>query len=158
MSVSRAEENIGQYLRTALADIEIGGFVEERCLTRELGGLDFFLPQVLREKYNFWKSESLDGVCPIYVQKLAERQVEIVGICILITDQTVTPIHLRMEVSADADSIQWLECRLGEKQPNGGMARVKYTSAWPLNSLLAIKQDPDAIEWCFAITYGERTE
>lgn len=154
--MSKAEQNISRFLRARLKALPIEGAIEDRRIVRNLGGLDFFIPQILREQHAEWKHESLDGVVPLYVRKTGELEVEIVGNCILISDQTVTPIYLRLQLDDVGERVAWLECRLGENE-NGTMKRVKYTSAWPIGSVLAIRDDPDAIEWSYHVSYGERT-
>jgi hypothetical protein len=90
-----------------------------------LSALEYYLPQTLSEIHQEWDHESLDGIYPNVVRKTAERRIEIVGWCILISDQTMTPLELELEVSPAADEVIWLDCRLGRLGPNG-MIRIPY--------------------------------
>ena len=117
-------------------------------------GLEYFLPEVLRECFAYWKSESLDGVFIRRFIKRGPHAIEITGTCILISDQTVTPFHIRLEISASADNVSWLECRLGEPGPGaGGMMRVPY-SDWHRDPLKGAVEEIEAADWVYKATFG----
>jgi hypothetical protein len=58
---------------------------------RDLNG---YIPEVLREIHSEWKYESLDGIYPEIARKNGDLEIEIIGLCIFIQDQTLTPLHL----------------------------------------------------------------
>ena len=151
---SKAEQHLACKLRVVLAGVPIGGAVDDSQEFREvLSALEFFIPQLLRELYPEWNQESLDGVYPEIARKTNECEAEIAGLCILISDQTMTPIHVRLHASQDKDEIDWLECRLGEAGADG-MIRMPYGSRWLAN--LAVTGRLDTIEWVYCVGFGER--
>jgi hypothetical protein len=118
-------------------------------------GLEYFLPQVLSEIYDYWKHESFDGFFPAEFQRIGPNSVQLLGLGILISDQTVTPVHLRMGISPTEDKIQWMECRVGARgEGNGGMDRVPY-SRWP-KQLTVLPTAIDKIDWVYKITFGHQ--
>jgi hypothetical protein len=120
-----------------------------------LTGLEFFLPQVLAEIYAEWNHESLDGILPQVARKTGNGEAEIFGLCILISDQTLTPLHVRLQVAASNDEISWLECRLGKHGKNG-MVRTPYSSSAAAKRLHALGGKPELIDWVYKVTFGPR--
>ncbi len=100
-------------------------------------------------------TDSLDGFLPATTRKIGDRELELAGVAILISDQTVTPLHVRVQISRTFIEISWMECRLGQIQ-NGKMTRTAYSAEYPLRYTIGALQDPDAIEWAYAVTFGER--
>jgi hypothetical protein len=123
-------------------------------LACKLGGLETFLLEVLREVHPEWEGESLDGILPIIARKTGPREAEILGHCILITDQTVVPFHLRLQVDADQDEICWLELRLG-KAENGKMVRTPYDGNWKNKHLQSVPEQSNRT-WAYAVTFGQK--
>jgi hypothetical protein len=120
-----------------------------------LSGLGFFLPgQVLNQVYpNF---ESLDGIWSLVARKTGDGKMEILGLCTLMSDQCVTPIHIRLQVARRTDEISWLECRLGERGKHG-MIRTPYDRADSLaKRLYLLDGKPELIDWVYKVTFGER--
>jgi hypothetical protein len=144
-------------IRDILQPLPVGANIDP---TEALGTLcnclEFYVPQVLRARHPEWKYESLDGVFPFITQKIGPGEIELIGECILISDQTVVPIHIHMQVSGDRDEISWLECRLGKRE-NFRLCRVPYgTATMPMREILQAAEDVNAIEWFYAVTFGER--
>jgi hypothetical protein len=115
-------------------------------------GLEYFLPGVLREIHPEWNEQSLDGIFPVFARKTAEGEAEIYGQCILITDQTLTAIHVRLQIDASKDEISWLECRLGEMDQDG-MVRRPYK----FPRLYDLVATPDMVDWPYKVTFGRKT-
>ena len=116
-----------------------------------LSGLEFFLPEVLSEIH---AGESLDGIFPAVSRKTADREIEIVGLCVFIGDQTLTPLHLQMQIDATKDTVSRLEYWLGESTAEG-MLRIPYESNWA-KKLSALSDRLDSIDWTYHVGYGER--
>lgn len=148
------EELTCRALRPILAQSVDGGDIpeSEACLEM-LTALEFFIPEVLAELYPEWKDESLDGFYPLVIRKTGRNGMEMFGLCILISDQTVTPIDLKLRIDSDRDEVAWLECRLGEAAEHG-------IGRWPLKSktkrLFALEGRKDQIQWVYRVTYGEK--
>lgn len=151
-----SESSVCRSLRTMLeATPEQGSFRESPDLRSVLAGLECFISPVLTEIYPEWRHECLDGLWPIVAKKVGEREAELFGLCIFISDQTTTPFHLRIQIAADVDEVSWCECRVGEKTARG-MVRDK----WNLNALPkrlhALEGREHDIEWVYKAAYGAR--
>lgn len=155
---SRAEEFASRSLRTILAGLPTGASIEgSEEFQNALNGLEFFLAAVLREVYPEWEYESLDGFYPLFARKTSEREIELFGFCILISDQTLTPIHLRLRLSQTSDEVSWLELRLGESGPNG-MVRLPYPTEGVIDKQLhALNKRRATIVWFYQVTFGEKS-
>lgn len=152
------EENLARALREALRTIAIDAEIERSDDFQRgiLVALECFIPQILTERHGEWKGESLDGILPFQMRKIGAGAAEIIGHTILISDQTVVPIHLRLQASTGFDEISWLECRIGERQ-GAKMKRVPYQHFLPILSQLEdIAGNVDAIDWSYAVTFGHR--
>ena len=155
---SRAEESISRSLRAILADLPNGACIGDSEQFEEvLSGLEFFLPhQVLSEVYPEWGGESLDGILPLVARKTGDGEAEILGLCILISDQTLTPLHVRLQVAVYTDEVSWLECKLGERGKHG-MVRTPYESSSAVaKRLYALDGKADQIDWVYKVTFGKR--
>lgn len=156
--MSSLEERISRSLRAVLAGLPNGAYIGDFDQFRDvLVGLEFFLAdQVLSEIYPEWKHESLDGIMPMFARKTAEAAAEIFGLCILINDQTVTPLHVCLQVAASTDAISWLECRLGARGKHG-MMRMPYDSSDKMAKCIhALDGKQDQIDWVYKVTFGHR--
>ncbi len=151
---SRAELSVSRSLRAVLVDLPNGASISDSEQFREvLCGLEYFLPEVLGEIHPEWHRESLDGIIPLVARKTRAGEAEIFGLCIIISDQTLTPLHVHLQVAASADEISWLECRLGERGEQG-MVRTPYESL--SKRLYALEGKADQIEWVYKVTFGHR--
>jgi hypothetical protein len=161
---SKAEQHCSRALRAILADLPDGAsFADlETAEYREfLSGLEWFLPGVLGEIHSEWSeqawdAEALDGVLPLFARKMADREAEILGVGILISDQATTPLHVRLQIAPVEDEITWLECRLGERGSQG-MLRTPYDPAkiFP-KRLYVLNGDLSQLDWFYHVTFGER--
>lgn len=93
----------------------------------------------------------MDGIFPEIAVKTAHHEANIAGLCILISDQTLTPIHIRLRAAVSSDAIVSLKCCLGESGPNG-MVRVPYGSNRV--SKIAVANRLDVIEWTYRVMFG----
>src|SRR5207248_3329014 len=126
MAMTKAVQRLSRILRTILADLPDGECIPDSKQFQEaLVSLYWFLPEILAEIYREWQHESLDGIYPLVAKKTSGREAEIFGLCIIISDQTLTPLHVRLQIAASEDEVSWLECRLGERGPSG-MVRTPY--------------------------------
>jgi hypothetical protein len=152
----RREESVSRSLRAILSGVANGIEIEDSEQFRDfLLGLEFFLPDVLREIHPEWNDESLDGFLPYSVRKTADQEVEIIGHCILISDQTTTPFHLRLQLAADVDEVSWLELKLGERGESG-MVRRPYSNPPSLKRVATLKDGKDTIDWVYKVAFGQR--
>jgi len=98
---------------------------------------------------------TIDGFQFAVARKTAPEEAEFFGLCILMTDQSWAPFHLRLRVSTQGDKIEWLECRLGESGTgNGGMLRTPYGSVNETKLLYSMAHRLESIPWAYRITRG----
>jgi hypothetical protein len=154
---SRTEEAVSCSLRLVLDGLAVGEVIADSEAFRNLlTGLEFLLPAVLGKVHGQWKYESLDGIYPAAARKTGPGEAEINGLCILISDQTLTPVHIRLQVSPLVDEITWLECSVGERgEGKGGMVRTPYT-AMSGKQLTEVAERPKDIDWVYRVGFGQR--
>jgi len=117
------------------------------------GALEFLIPAALSETYPQWQHESLDGFRFSLARKLGPEEAELAGLCVLISDQKWVPVHLRLRIALESDSVEWFECKLGELGDNGQMQRGY--SQHQLNTLLyTIADRLESVQWAFMVTRG----
>lgn len=56
--------------------------------------LEYYVPEVLAEVHSEWRRVSFDGVWPDVVKRTGLREIEIIGLCNFMSDQTLTPHSL----------------------------------------------------------------
>ncbi|WP_425615196.1 hypothetical protein NA78x_005096 [Anatilimnocola sp. NA78] len=157
MMASKAEEWVCRWLRTILADLPNGASIAHSDQIQKLfSGLEYFLPQVLSASYPEWEHESLDGFLPLVARKTGDGEAEIFGLCIIISDQTLTPIHLHIQASKTKDEVSWVDCKLGEAGEHG-MVRIP----WPPRNATgrfvhALEGRAGTIAWVYKVVVGER--
>src|SRR5262249_50006785 len=120
-----------------------------------LTALEWFLPDVLAEIHSEWAGESLDGIYAHIARKTGDGEAEIFGLCILLSDQTLTPIHLRLQLSPTTDEVSWLELRLGEKGQQG-MVRYPYPPLGSIYKRLHAMRGSSNDAWIYKVTFGKR--
>ena len=119
-----------------------------------LTALEFFLSKLLREAYPNFKDESLDGIYPEAARKTGDDEIEIIGLCVLISDQTLTPLQVRLQLDATDDACSWIECRLGESIA-GEMRKAPYSRSL-VSGKLQVVERLDSVEWVYRVGYGKR--
>lgn len=117
--------------------------------------LEFFLPEVLREVHDEWRHESLDGIIPRIFRKTGDREIEIVGLAIFISDQTLTPIHLNLQLSPPHDRVGWIDLKLGERVGDQ-CRREPYGGPQATGTMFDVAARLDSIDWYYHVGYGER--
>jgi hypothetical protein len=146
------EQQLARGLREACGNSAVGSDISQSQGFADVeSALESYLPAVFREVYSFWKYESLDGVFHELALMTAPRQAEIAGLCILISDQTLTPYHVQLRVASEVDEIEWLDCRLGEIR-DGAMVRIPYNSTRGRGRVVADRLE--SIEWQFHVGFG----
>jgi hypothetical protein len=151
------ERRISRALRFALERIGNGaGFLDASEHRGLLLGLEFFIPATLSNKYPYWNHESLDGFFLSKAEKVDAETAQLVGVCILISDQTVTPFEAKLKVSSLEEKIDWMECRVGQRSKgNGDMERTPH-SRWRHNPLIGMENSKEPIDWVYTIALDPR--
>jgi hypothetical protein len=155
--VSIAEQRLSRSLRAVLADLPIGASIaDSEQYPAVLTALAYFIPIILGELYREWRFQGLDGVVPVEARKTGEGEAEIFGVCYLICDQTLTPLHVHLQVAASNDEISWLECRLGERGRGGMVRKPSCFLREMTNRLRRLDGRVDLIDWVYKVTFGKR--
>ena len=157
-TTSNAEAIACRALRAALDDVEPGSPIPDSETFREfLSALERVLPDALAQEQPYWQYESLDGILPEVARKTNPREAEILGLCVLISDQTLTPVHVRIAVSGNADEIAWLDCKLGEKgDGSGGLQRIPYDADRLSKELYLVGRYAPDIHWAYSTKVASR--
>jgi hypothetical protein len=155
--VSIPEQRLSRSLRAVLVDLPIGASIPDSEQYREvLTALQYFIPVILGELHREWTFHGLDDVVPIEARKIGADEVELFGVCCIVSDQTLTPFHVHLQVAAPGDEISWLECRLGEREPDG-MVRMPYRFLREMTKQLrSLDGRVDLIDWVYKVTFGQR--
>jgi len=154
---SKPEEIASRCLRAILAPISAGAAIEDSDdFSIFQSAMEHVIPSILEEEYPWWRYESLDGFLFAVARKVGPEEALFIGLCLLISDQTWTPLHLRLRIAPQSDNIEWLVCRLGESGTgNGGMVRTPYGSSRQTTKLLnSVVDRLESIAWAYAITRG----
>ncbi len=102
-------------------------------------------------------NDFLDGVYPREFCKTGEREVELVGLAIFISDQTLTPLYVQLQLSPQYDKVSWIDCRLGE-HTESGLRREPYGLSKIQGTMLHVLERLESIDWYYHLAYGERQE
>lgn len=116
--------------------------------------LELVVPGLLRQRHPEWSKESLDGIFVARAIKTAAEGAEFVGTCILISDQTVTPFLLTLEIRAADGPDVTLDARINLGEPGGGSLGI---SGPPCNSrdadrlLSGLVDRLDDVAWSYVL-------
>ena len=113
--ITKAEAALVRELAVALADAAIGDEVTLLPSSDICASLELVLPAILRASHPAWTRESLDGVFVAKAVKSATIGVRLVGVGVLISDQTVTPLYAELEAGSPGDAtLSSFDVRVGE--------------------------------------------
>lgn len=148
-------ERGGRTLREALALSADGHALPESGPFLDLQSvLERLVPAILG-----WKHESLDGFRFAAAKRLSAHDAECCGLCLLISDQTWTPFHLRLALRPGDDSVHFVECRVGERdQRTGKMVRVPYGASRVSKDLVALPQRLESVSWVYDLNQPRAPE
>lgn len=116
------------------------------------GSLELFIPALLRTRFPEWERESLDGIFVARATKTGPGTARFLGTCILISDQTITPLWLELSLSPAKDALSSYRVLLGE--PGSGRLGI---SGPPCNSeaarqmLETITSRFETIRWSYSM-------
>ena len=126
-------------------------------LRRLISWLDRFIEEVLLGVYADWERERLDGVLPYLIRKSAEREAELFGLYILISDQAPVPFHLQLEIAETKDEVTWLTCKLGERGTEGLIRTPNESTDRAMKRVVMLNGKTDQISWFYSVAFGKRT-
>lgn len=112
------EVQLASELKALLSGVPVGSEFTVTPSSDVCYSLELFVPKVIGRHHAEWGKESLDGIFVARARKIGAAGVELVGTCILISDQTVTPLLIELVLSSTSESIESFRVCLGE--PGGG--------------------------------------
>jgi hypothetical protein len=116
--------------------------------------LEFLVPQILRREHPEWRRESLDGFEFSSSIKTGETSAVLTGICILISDQAVTPCTFDIELG-DTRPFRSFRVRLGEPGTGPlGISGPPWGSPAAARLLLNLDSRLERIPWVYDIQTG----
>lgn len=158
--MAELEQQISRALALVLDRLSVGEAVPDDSpeFRDALSGIEHLLPTILRQAYDHWRWESIDGFRLRVARKTGPAEAECVGLAILGSDQTMTPVHLRLQICVATQKIVRLECELGEAGTGqGGLLRMPYDSVaaneW-LKRVSSTGKAP-AIDWVYRVQFSQ---
>ena len=127
--------------------------IDSQLLPKVCSYLEVIISELFRQKYKEWKFESLDGIFPSKAFRIDKCRISISGMCILISDQCLIPLLVRLKISELHNQIDSIECKIGEKSENG-IIKIPYSSNKWRKKLETL--DVDQINWCYKVSYDKK--
>ena len=148
---SDLERTAAEQLAASLKGVSLGSPLaidssSDLCFTLEL-----LLPEMLRRAHHEWADESIDGFFFSSAVKTGEMSADLIGTCVLMTDQTVTPFFLSVNV-ADSESLAEVRIRLGEAGSGPlGISGPKCTSPAAQELLSSLNDRLAKVRWTYDV-------
>jgi hypothetical protein len=137
-----------------LAPLPTGAAIEDsEDFTAFQSALEGLIPSVLAEAYAYWQYEGLDGFRFVVARKASPAEAVFIGLCLSVGNQSWMALHLCLRLAPQNDSIDWLECKLGESK-NGHLVEVPYGSTGETKLLYSVLNRLESIQWTYRITRG----
>jgi len=155
-SAPSLEARVAAGVSALVAGLPVGAEFEVEPSASLCSSLEFFLPQLLSRSYPEWRGESLDGVFVARARKTAPFAVQLVGTCILISDQTVTPFMVDLATSLSGEALVSFRVCLGEPGSGPlGISGPACTSSEADKLLFALTNRLDGIAWSYVAVSDE---
>lgn len=137
-------------LQPVLAPVAVGASFDIAPSSRLCAALELIIPQVLSRSYDEWANESIDGVFVARATKSGPLLAEILGTCILISDQTVAPVHVQIGLSHSRTGVDLLRVFLGEPGSGAlGISGPPCHSRAASDLLANVADRAGQIEWSY---------
>jgi hypothetical protein len=150
---SSLETIVVSELSALLENTSVGSALKVEPSANLLSALERYIPQLLSREYPEWEYESLDGFLLSNAQKIGSETAEFSGLCILIDDQTVTSVFIRLALNANHNSIASYQVFLGESGGGHlGISGPPYNSPKTHRLLDTIGARLNNICWLYKIT------
>jgi len=149
-SVRRLRRVLAEELAKLLLNVRVGESLSLDPAGTACGCLELLIPKELSAVYPEWASESLDGVFVLSAVRAELNLIEVVAACILITDQTLSPLRLDLRLAEAGHDLAEMRIRIGE--PGGGALRVsgpRYDPARATEFLRQLGPRLEAIPWVY---------
>lgn len=122
--------------------------------------LELLLPRLLAARHPEWARESLDGFFVARAVKSAAARAELVGVCIIISDQTVTPFRLELAMeSPESVALESVRIRMGEAgRGELGISGPPVNSKAASTLLANVASRIDSVQWSYDVQFRRRPE
>ena len=118
-----------------------------------LYALELYIPPLLSSYYPKWESESLDGFFITNARKTGVGSAELAGLCILMSDQTLTPVLIRLVLTSSCNSVASYQVFLGEAGGGHlGISGPSCNTSRAQKLLDNVGARLDYIRWSYTIT------
>lgn len=132
-----------------LGHARVGEAVPVRPYPELFSTLEYLVAALLRRDHPEWRYESIDGFFCAHAVRTGERTLELLGTCVLISDQAVTPFALTIGLHSDG-SLDALHVRLGEPGTGQlGISGPTCHSAAADRLLWRLADRVDDVEWVY---------
>lgn len=147
------EAKLASELRELLAGTPIGAEFTVDPSSAFCSSLEYALPRLLRRRHAEWTKESLDGVFVAFARKTGPAAIQLAGTCILITDQTVTPLLLDLTLSSAENTVKFFRLYLGEPgEGQLGISGPECNSREAKEMLITLTTRLNNIPWSYKIS------
>ena len=109
------EHTLSTELAELIATVPVGGLFTVAPSSDFAFSLELFIPGVLKKRFPEWELESLDGIFVTHACRTGLLEVEMYGMCILITDQTCTPFRVNFEIYKEVSRLFKYHVLIGEQ-------------------------------------------
>jgi hypothetical protein len=160
------ENNINPDKLEAEISSELSRIIEDHPIHSEfyieqsadwLFALELWIPWQLMQKFHEWREESIDGFSIAMAYTTSDSVIRIIGTCILISDQTVTPFVLDLALTNHRGQIESFRLSLGEKGGGHlGISGPAYGSEKAIDLLENLVTRLSDICWVYTIEEGVR--
>jgi hypothetical protein len=151
-TVTDLELLAAQELAAFLSQVAVGASLPTDTHPPVFTTLEYLMTAILRRDHSEWKHEDIDGLQIARAIRSGTVSAKMLGTCILITDQSVTPFALEIRLG-DPHTIHSLRLRLGE--PGTGQLGIsgpacESSAAATLRMGLALRLDE--VDWTYDIS------
>jgi hypothetical protein len=152
--MAKFEELAAQYLRLALRGLDNGDQIPQSESRAQLEStLELFLPLMLRDAdANHWRLEAFDAFRFPVARKTGPFEAELRGVGLLLSDETWTPVQVRLRAAGAGDTIAWGTCQVGDRLVSR-MDRLRSGSPDLPKLLATVCEHPENIDWAFSAEY-----
>jgi hypothetical protein len=152
--MAKFEELAAQYLRLALRGVQEGDHIPEGGPRAQLqSAFELFLPLILRQADpSHWRLEAFDAFRFPVARKTGPLEAEFCGGGLLLSDETWTPVQVRLRAAADSDTIAWARCQVGDRLVSR-TERLASKSPDLGKMLASVCEHPEGVDWAFSAEY-----
>jgi hypothetical protein len=116
------------------------------------GTLERLVPQLLAVEHGEWRGESLDGFYFSSAVKSDDGSAVLTGLCMLLSDQTLTPFIFNLSLSDEAE-LGAIRIRLGEPgEGHLGISGPAWGSSEVLKSLWTLEAQLETVDWAYDVS------